>query len=741
MSPLALILVLGQHQPPGTPDEALQDALRKLYGPLLAALLRNEDIKVSLHLSGPLLRRVSELQPNYIDILKSLVQRGQVELIGGGWGWAFLGDLPREDAVGQVRMHSDWLNRRLGGRPKGALPAEGVWESSLPEVYHRAGLSWALVDERALTPGDPPLGLQGYYVTDTQGAALRLLPCSGSLSRLLARNPPTSFARSLARRAKAGAGAVVVSARVEHIALEVGPENFVRWLGALLTLFRKQGHWLRTDTPSARLQRLPLAGRVYPADWVPPRVARWLLSSEDAQRMLAYTERARQDAVTRAGPPLPRSGSWRRALTQHEEANRLHKRLRMASAEAARLRRGIEASPGSIDPERITALSEVRQQLYEAQSCDALWHGPEGGVCDAALRHEAWAAIARVEQRVSALLDGPERGVHFHIGDHDCDGFDEVLVRTPKLSAMVDPEAGGGLIELTVGRLPGNVLNTLTRREEPMHQALRRFSTAPALVDADDVTQPSPERSLPQIDDDSDEESLITAIPEARDEDEALYDELFVDQVPRAAFQDHFLGLPVRAEALQSGQHDERGDFWGAAYKLESCETDDAGTCSVLLTREGVVREGREERLVRVLKRYLLRPQDGGLRVQYEVINRYNEPVSGLFAVELTLNLDGRRPEACALRVAGKPPHPADLPGSWARAGQVELVDDHAGWAVTLSASTPGRVWHYPVRCVSRLGSSFTRRAQGTCLLMGWDLALWGAERAKIDLELRVDPA
>lgn len=741
MSPLALILVLGLHQPPGTPDEVLQDTSRKVYGPLLAALLRNEDIKLSLHLSGPLLRRISELQPSYVDILKGLVQRGQVELVGGGWGWAFLGDLPREDAVGQVRMHSDWLARRLGGRPKGALPAEGVWESSLPEIYSRAGLSWALVDDRVLSPGDPPLGLNGYYVTDSQGAALRLLPSSGSLSRLLARNPPTQFARGLARRTKAGAGAVIVQARLERIAREVGADHFVRWLGALLTLLRKQGHWLRTDTPSARIQRLPLAGRVYPADWVPPRVARWMLSSEDAQRMLAYMERARPDPITRAGPPLPRSGSWRRALTQHEEANRLHKRLRMASAEVARLRRSIEANPGSIDPESLSALSEVRQQLYEAQSCDPLWHGPEGGVCDAALRHEAWAAIARVEQRVSEVVDGADQGVHYNIGDHDCDGFDEVLVRTPKLSAMVDPEAGGGLIELTIGKLPGNVLNTLTRREEPMHQALQRFSRAPALVDEDDVTQPSPERALPQVEDDSDDESQITAIPRAGDEAEDLYDELFIDQVPRAAFQDHFLGEPVRAESLQSGQHDERGDFFGAAYKLESCETNDTGVCAVLLTREGVVREGREERLVRVLKRFLLRPSGGGLRCQYEVINRYNEPVSGLFAIELTLNLDGRRPEACALRTAGTAPHPADLPGSWSRASQVELVDDHAGWAVTLSASSAGRVWHYPVRCVSRQGNSFVRRAQGVCLLMGWDLALWGAERVKIDLDLRVDPS
>ncbi|MCB9745443.1 MAG: DUF1926 domain-containing protein [Alphaproteobacteria bacterium] len=741
MNPLALILVLGQHLPPGTPDADLQEAVRKVYGPLLAALMRTEDVKLSLYLSGPLLRWIAEKQPGYLDALKGLAQRGQVELVGGGWGWAFLGDLPRQDAVGQVRMHGDWLNRRLGVRPKGALPTEGAWESNLPEIYGQAGLSWALVDDRLLYPGKPPIGLEGYFVSETQGEALRLLPTASALGRLLARNPPTSFARNLARRAKAGAGAVIVSARVEHVVEQVGIDNFVPWLGALFTLLVKQAHWLRTDTPSARLARLPLLGRAYPADWVPPRLARWLLESEDAQRLLAYAERARRHPLTKAGPPFPRSTSWRAALAQHEEANRLHKRLRMASQELTRLRQSIEASRGVPDPDRITALSEVRQWLYEAQGCDPLWHGPRGGVCDAALRHEAWAAIARIERRSAQVLQPDDQAVHFRIGDHDCDGLDEVLVRTPRISAMVDPEAGGGLIELTVGKLPGNVLNTLTRREEPMHQALRRFSSSPALVGEDDETQPSPVKELPQVDDDTDEESQIMAIPRARDADAELYDELFIDRVPRAAFQDHFLGGPVRAEALMSGQHDERGDFWGADYKLESAETNDTGVCTVLLTREGVVREGTEERLVRVLKRFIFRPLDPGLRCRYEIVNRSRDPVSGLFAVELTLNLDGRDPEACALRVAGEAPHPADLPGGWRHAGQVELVDDRAGWAVSLSASRPGQIWHYPVRCVSRDGGRFVRRSQGTCILMAWELDLWGEERVKIDLDLRVDPA
>lgn len=737
MDGVQLSLVLAVHQPPGTPDREMQEAFRTCWEPLVLALQAHPTLHLGLAVSGPALVWLERAQPAWVEALRGLVRAERVELLTCGWGHPFLAGLSPQDALGQLRLHMNALRTRLGARPRGAALAEGAWDPEVVGALSRAELAYALLDERALEPGETPAGATGWFFTESQGHALRLLPTTGSLHRPLGGPSPADLARNLARRARAGGGVVVVQDSASRLGLAVGAGRLLPWLAALGRLVGEQAHWLRTVTPSAALARLPTRGRVYPAPWIPPHMARWVMAPAQAARLAQYQRAAAAHPLTRRGPPLARSSGWQASLSRYEEANRLHKYAALTSQDLQRLRTALE-SPGT-DPqrlqERLAALQQAERLLYEAQASDPLWHGPSGGLYDGRARAAAWAGLAQVEALVRRALGDPDRVSHL-VADVDGDTREEVLVRNPRLSAVVDPEAGGGLSVLLFYELPGQALNTLTRRDETLHEGLAQFSTLPTLVDGEDQAPPPP-TPLPRLEDESETEAELAAVAEGRAEDAPLAEVLGTDPQTRTCFQDRFLREDLSLAALRRGQPQDIGDFYGAPYKLESAETDGQGRCVVLLTREGLVQVGAEERLVGVLKRVVVPADEPWVEVRYEVNNRSANPLSGRFGVELNLNLDSAV-EGVHLHLGpGQSPRPVEEAGELEATRGLALVHTRRKVALGVQCSLPARLWHYPIECVSRRGVGMRRTHQGVCLLLGWDFALWGTEKLKVDL--RVD--
>ena len=66
--------------------------------------------------------------------LRALAERGQVEIMGGGYAEPILASLPERDRVGQLRRMADEVEALFGARPSGAWLAERVWEPDLPDV-------------------------------------------------------------------------------------------------------------------------------------------------------------------------------------------------------------------------------------------------------------------------------------------------------------------------------------------------------------------------------------------------------------------------------------------------------------------------------------------------------------------------------------------------------------------------------------------------------------------------------
>ena len=185
-NPLRLCLVLHNHQPVGNFEHVFEQAYEDSYRPFLDVFEPFEDIRISLHTSGPLMEWLDEHHPDYLDRLAALVRAGRVEIVGGAFYESILTMIPSRDRVGQITSYTDWLTRRLGAAVRGAWMPERVWEQTLTGDLVRAGIDYTVLDDfhfkNAGLQLDP---LTGFYVTENEGHVLRIFPGSEELRYLI----------------------------------------------------------------------------------------------------------------------------------------------------------------------------------------------------------------------------------------------------------------------------------------------------------------------------------------------------------------------------------------------------------------------------------------------------------------------------------------------------------------------------------------------------------------------------
>ncbi|MCZ7585719.1 MAG: hypothetical protein M5R36_21645 [Deltaproteobacteria bacterium] len=147
---VAFCMVLHIHQPVGNFGHVFERAFARSYEPFLSALEEHEKIRLSLHVSGPLLDWIADHHPEYIGRLRRLVNAGRIEMLGGGYYEPILTAIPERDADGQLPLMAAELERRFGVRPTGIWLTERIWEPSLPALLARNGVQYTLLDETQL---------------------------------------------------------------------------------------------------------------------------------------------------------------------------------------------------------------------------------------------------------------------------------------------------------------------------------------------------------------------------------------------------------------------------------------------------------------------------------------------------------------------------------------------------------------------------------------------------------------
>ena len=680
---ISLALVFHNHQPVGNFGWVIEEVFGQAYEPMVGALERHPHVRVGLHYTGPLLEWLGRERPEFLDRLRALVGRGQVEIIGGAHYEPILVALPARDRHGQLVRMREELGRLFGTRPAGAWLAERVWEPSLPADLADAGYRYTVLDDNHLRGAAVPEDeMWGTYTTDDQGRLLAIFGTEKGLRYLIPFRPVEELIAYLREHASAerpvlgtmgddGEKFGAWPGTYEHCWGQGG------WVDECFGAFEKNAAWLTTVTPSEWLAAQAPIGRIYVPTSSYVEMTQWALPPDEANRFhdaLAEAERRRSPAAR-----FLKGAMWRNFQARYREINDLHKQMLDASA-------AVDAMPSG--PARVTALDH----LYRGQSNDCYWHGLFGGIYIVHMR------MATLHHLIAAAdLAAGDRALA-GTADYDLDGIDEVRVGTVGQTALVDVAEGGGVGAWDLRATRVALASVLRRRPEAYHAQLRAFENAKARGEKAEG------RTLTSIHD-----TLLV-------KEEGLSRLLVYDDYERRS------GL-VRL-TLGGG---EVGDFHRGAWQVER-------------TAESEVVLSRTAGGLAVVKTLALAGDRLAptLRLSVEV-TAGAQAVGGTLALEWNLNLSGGGANPAAYYRWGDTEVRHDGAGTLRPTDpELSFGNTYDGVHIVVRADPPAERQWYAVETVSNSEAGFERVYQGSCLTFRWPLRLAAAKSAHFSAEFRV---
>ncbi len=101
-------------------------------------------MKISIHYSGILWDFFEENHPEFLEGLKELVKKGQLEMMTGGYYEPILAVIPDEDKVGQIKRLTQTIQeedgshseRDVAGRKSLGTSSSKVFGGSRGRIYH-----------------------------------------------------------------------------------------------------------------------------------------------------------------------------------------------------------------------------------------------------------------------------------------------------------------------------------------------------------------------------------------------------------------------------------------------------------------------------------------------------------------------------------------------------------------------------------------------------------------------------
>ena len=689
---IALSLAIHNHQPVGNFGWVFAEVYDLAYLPMLEALERHPGVRLALHYSGPLLGWLQAERSAFIDRLRALVERDQVEIMGGGFYEPVLTSLPERDRLGQLRRMSDELEGLFGRRPTGAWLAERVWEPDLPTSLVAGGYAWTILDDAHFrSAAIPEEALWGPYTTEDQGRLLRVFGTEQGLRYRIPFREVEEVIGYLREHATED-GSRVGMMGDDGEKFGSWPTTWKRcwgegrWVERFFEQLEANADWLSTVTPSAWLAEHPPIGRVYVPTGSYAEMGEWALPPDESRVFAEVLQRARAEGRPEAR--WLRGAFWRNFQVKYREINDLHKQMLRASAKVARM----TAGPGH---------DAALRELMQGQSNDCYWHGLFGGIYISHMRLATYEHLIAAEDQADTahgVLASTERL------DLDMDGIEEVRLATPGQVVTIDLDEGAGIGSWDIRAARHAVTAVLRRRPEAYHEVLRQHEARLAAPDDPSV------------------EGAPASIHEAvRMKETGLAERLVYDGYERRSGLVRFLPLDATPKTWASAAAHELGDAVDGAFAVVEL------TSGCLTARRDATVSSEDGPIpVRVTKRLRiggdrLRPT---LALTIDLLNTGATRIDARVGIEwTTMMLGGGGNPAAWWEVAGaRTGH--DSSGHATGVEALAQGNDYVGLAIATTVSTPADAWWAPVETISNSEEGFERVYQGSGLLLSWPIAL-----------------
>jgi 4-alpha-glucanotransferase len=429
-------------QPAFNFESEFEKAYTQAYEPFVDVLRRFPGVKGTFHFSGNLLEWLEKKRPGYISKLRTMLENGQIEVMGGGFFEPVMSAIPLKDAVEQIEMMATAVKRIFGVTPLGAWTTERVWHRKLADLYQDAGIEYTILDDNHLRCClDGERGLFGPCLTYGDSGSVTVFPASTKLRYLIPFRPVQ-----------------------RTIDLMKDPQVLKR--GEVPCFFfaddlEKFGAWPYTN------------GHVYRKKWL-ENFLRALTDEKEWLETATYSEIGGLRAKHDVGVLQPSSyremdewsgGDFGNFLTKYPESGRMHERMLEVSDKVSV---GTVSGNGSDEGHR-----GVKMELFKAQTSCPYWHGTFGGVYLPHLRSGVYAHIIRAEKMLENSRSAKRKTVScVERSGEGCNG--EFILANEHMKVYTSQARGAAIEEIDLKEREVNLINCFSRRREEYHLKLEK---------------------------------------------------------------------------------------------------------------------------------------------------------------------------------------------------------------------------------------------------------------------------
>ncbi len=571
-----LIICVHSHQPVGNFDNVFEEAYQKSYKPFFEAFERHASIPLSCHFSGSLIDWLEKHRPEFIQLLKKMSDRGQIEFVGGGYYEPIYGLIPKKDLQGQISMMSEKIRELFGKKFEGVWLTERVWDPDLVTPLKKAGIQFTILDDLHFEKAGLAAPIKGYYQTKQGKDSLDLFASMKQLRYLMPfRKAEETF--HFIHATEAGPQDVFVFAD--------DCEKFGMWPGTY--------DW------------------VYKEEWLDKFLK--LLEKDEVVKACSFKD-CRQSFGPKSVVKIPHAsysemmewsdGNFYNFMKKYPESRYMRDRM-WAVSEAVG---SISSSNGSFEKAR-----SAKAALYRAQCNCSYWHGVFGGLYLHHLRSAVFENLIQAEhylcqidkkrfKKESALIypEKLESGQRWKIAQKD-------------LVSFFNGAYGGALEELDTIPKHVNLMCNLQRRKEKYHEVAMKKSS--------EGTSGSEPLSIHEL---------------LGNKESGLEQHLHYDLFRRLSFMDHFFREALIPDEFAKSSYSEAGDFIAASYRAAIHSR--KGVKELSFEKTGQVFLDRKKYPVTVNK--IISPKgSSALKAHYLITNRGTAVLRCAFGVEFNFSI------------------------------------------------------------------------------------------------------
>ena len=675
MGAVTFLLAFHNHQPVGNFENIFREAFEKCYEPFLGFLEEHPFFRVSLHYSGCLLDWLESREKRFLNRLKRLVKRNQVEMLSGGYYEPILPLIPERDATQQVQFMNRYLARQFGKSPSGLWLTERVWEQKLPRLIRQASLRYTMVDDTHFAlAGLAESEIKNFFLTEEEGFPIYLFPIPKLLRYLIPfreAGETLEYLRQSSSQADRPAFFTYADDG-EKFGLWPGTFQWVYregWLERFAEALQENRSWLTLKTFSEVLKENE--GQPVPKVYLPSasyeEMTGWSLSREKAEEFAALKRELEASGVWSRSRAFFQGGVFKNFLVKYSEADWMRSRMQQISREVAKIKSSV-------------IRNKSQRELWQSQCNCPYWHGIFGGLYLHHLRRSTYEHLIRAER--FCRPSGARGPLSFTEEDLNGDGADEVIMKSCFLAFYFLPHRGGALRELDFYPETVNLLDVLTRRQEAYHRDLiQRWGESGGAGKG---------KSIHEMD--------KTVSPE-------ILERAAFDASERFSFLDYFLPSETSRDDFWKGRfHSLAGDPTRIAYSKNWKMKGGNGILTLKATLPLFFTE-KESRDVILEKTVEVNGKDAPFILTWKIKNDSKKEIACLYGSEWSFNFFDREKNQAGIR-------------------QAEIQDGWSPVHLEMTSGAPFDYWQFPIETVAQTEADFRLIHQGISAFPHWRLSL-----------------